>query len=157
MFKINDIVTWTSQANGCWKQKVGIVAQVVAAGQLPDRDQFRTLYTGAGVGMARGHESYVVKVGSRIYWPRVSALKAAHALTDPQRDILKHTLGLDYQKKPFRNHFVAGTGHHDMPVLLELEKAGLMIRRKNALCPDDETFHVTPAGYASLGVTLPDR
>jgi hypothetical protein len=68
-------VTWSSQAGGHDKVKVGTVAQVVPAKTMPDRNRFPHLYKGAGVGIYRNHESYVVLVGNRPYWPRVAALK----------------------------------------------------------------------------------
>ena len=76
-------VTWTSQAQGYSAMKTGKVVEVVAAGDLPSRDRFESLYKGAGIGMPRKHESYVVSVdvgktpgaSVRYYWPRVSALK----------------------------------------------------------------------------------
>lgn len=82
MFKFEDSVKWSSQAQGRHKTKVGIIVQVVPAGSYPDRDKFPKLYWGAGVGMSRNHESYVVAVdcgktpgsSTRHYWPRVSAL-----------------------------------------------------------------------------------
>ncbi len=82
-FEQGSTVTWTSQAQGSFATKNGEVVEVVAAGKLPSRDRFESLYKGAGVGMPRKHESYVVSVdvgktpGSsvRFYWPRVSALK----------------------------------------------------------------------------------
>lgn len=83
-FEQESKVTWTSQAQGYSATKTGVVVEVVAPGNLPDRDRFASLYKGAGVGMPRSHKSYVVSVqvgvkqGSsvRYYWPRVSALKA---------------------------------------------------------------------------------
>jgi tRNA(Ile2) C34 agmatinyltransferase TiaS len=74
-FKDGELVKWSSQAAGCSKEKTGKIAQVVAAGQLPDRDRFLHLYKSSGVGIARNHESYVVMVGMRPYWPRVTHLK----------------------------------------------------------------------------------
>jgi hypothetical protein len=59
-FKDGELVKWSSQAAGCSKEKTGKIAQVVAAGQLPDRDRFLHLYKSSGVGIARNHESYVV-------------------------------------------------------------------------------------------------
>lgn len=63
-------------------------------------------------------------------------------------DILLHTLGLQYADEPYRNHFVAGPGHADMPALLRLVEAGLMERtRTPGFLPDaDETFRATDAG-----------
>jgi len=83
--ELNQKVKWWSQAQGCAKTKAGEIVQVVPAGGMPDRDRFQKLYTGAGVGSPRDHESYVVLVDVgkvpgrtfRAYWPRVSALKVA--------------------------------------------------------------------------------
>lgn len=76
MFKLGDEVTWKSQSQGAWLTKTGTIVEVVAINNHPNRERFSCLYTGAGVGFARKHESYVVQVGRRIYWPRVSALQA---------------------------------------------------------------------------------
>jgi len=83
MFKVGDVVTWRSQANASWLEKTGTVAEVVPAGSMPDRRRFPSLYKSSGVGSSRNHESYVVHLfaGKRgatlkVYWPRVSALKA---------------------------------------------------------------------------------
>lgn len=80
--KVGDLVHWASQARGSWKKKTGTVVQVVAAGQLPSRELFKTLYTGAGCGSPRKVVSYVVevfdspaeKIGRHIYWPLPSKL-----------------------------------------------------------------------------------
>lgn len=77
MFQVGDLVEWTSQANGGRTKKEGVVVEVVQAGALPDRTLFRQLYTSSGIGMARTHVSYVVNVGRKIYWPRVTHLQAA--------------------------------------------------------------------------------
>lgn len=74
--KINDKVTWTSQANGVAKPKHGVIVAVITAGDKPSPVSFPTLHRGNGCGMSRNHTSYVVKVGGKIYWPRVSALVA---------------------------------------------------------------------------------
>lgn len=38
--------------------------------------------------------------------------------TPQQVRLLQHTLGLsEHQRRSYRNHFVAGPGHHDMPDL----------------------------------------
>ena len=74
-FEVGRTVVWRSQAQGLWKMKVGKIVEVVPQGERPSRQRFEILYKGAGVGFSRKHESYVVMVGSRPYWPRVSALK----------------------------------------------------------------------------------
>lgn len=73
--KLGATVEWTSQSGGFTKTKQGMVAQIVPAGSYPDRDRFSHLYKSAGVGMRRNHESYVVMVGNRPYWPRANQLE----------------------------------------------------------------------------------
>jgi hypothetical protein len=80
------------------------------------------------------------------------------ALTAQQVDLLHHTLGLSVDRRePYRNHFVADEGHHDMPNLQALLALGLM-----ALSPtpkfcnaSDIVFHVTDAGKALAIEMLP--
>jgi hypothetical protein len=46
---------------------------------------------------------------------------------DPQeRDMIKHTLGLDYKDEPFRNHYIADEGHHSWDTLQALISKGYM-------------------------------
>ncbi len=82
-FGIGDTVRWSSQAGGVRKEKVGEVVAVVAAKSLPNREQFLSLYKGAGIGISRDHESYVVRVrtgktATKDYWPRVNSLSAVY-------------------------------------------------------------------------------
>lgn len=70
-FKIGSGVRWKSQAGGYAKEKIGIVVEVVPAKALPKNK-------GGGWGSPRGHESYVVKVGSKLYWPIVKNLSVSH-------------------------------------------------------------------------------
>lgn len=63
--------------------------------------------------------------------------------------LLHHTLGLrPDRRESFRNHFLAGPGHHDQADLEALEVAGLMKRAKTpAFCDDgDVTFVCTDSG-----------
>jgi hypothetical protein len=69
-FKVGDRVTWTSQANGGERTKTGEVTDVIKPGYRPG-DKV------AGCGGQRDHESYVVRVHSRLFWPRVSKLEKA--------------------------------------------------------------------------------
>lgn len=80
---VGDAVTWESQSGGSVKTKSGVVAEVVRPGKYPDRDRFKKLYSGSGVGLSRDHTSYVIIVAGktstssgRQYWPRVTALKS---------------------------------------------------------------------------------
>lgn len=64
MIKVGDTVTWKSQAQGTWKVKTGTVVEVVPIGA---RRQTKVI----GAGLAPRYDvSYVVRVGSRLYWPR---------------------------------------------------------------------------------------
>lgn len=63
--------------------------------------------------------------------------------------LLHHALGLrPDRRESFRNHFLAGPGHHDQADLEALESAGLMKRAKTPVfCADgDVTFVCTDAG-----------
>ena len=77
MFQIGDKVTWESQARGHTKEKRGTVAQVVPAGERPSREQFPYLYKSVRCGFGRCHESYVVLVGKKPYWPVANKLRHA--------------------------------------------------------------------------------
>ena len=64
-------------------------------------------------------------------------------------DILFHTLGIqDLKDKPYRNNFVAGDGHHDMPSIQRLCDAGFMDEREKIsfLSEKDRVFFVTEEG-----------
>lgn len=74
-FRLGQTVRWQSQAHGSHKVKTGEVVEVVPEGSRPDRARFPTLYKHSGCGSARHGPSYVVKVGSKIYWPRVNSLR----------------------------------------------------------------------------------
>ncbi len=81
-------VTWSSQAQGYRRTKVGVVAQILPSGALPDRERFPSLYR-EGIGMPRDHVSYVVKCAAgdnagkgRAYWPRASQLSRAEPAPD---------------------------------------------------------------------------
>jgi len=63
---VGDRVTWTSQSAGTVKTKTGEVVRVLQPGERPGwKNQ----------GASRDHVSYVVRVGRRLYWPRVSQLQ----------------------------------------------------------------------------------
>jgi hypothetical protein len=70
MFKVGDLVEWTSQSAGVTKAKRGEVVEVISRGNVPKLHGVRHYSW-------RDHESYVVKANGRRYWPRVAHLKAA--------------------------------------------------------------------------------
>lgn len=73
--QLGDRVTWRSQSGGYRTVKSGVIAQIVPAGFRPDPEAFPQLYKGAGCGYGRNHDSFVVLVGGRPYWPRASVLQ----------------------------------------------------------------------------------
>lgn len=78
--------------------------------------------------------------------------------TSYQISLLQHTIGVrPGQRNPHRNHFVAGSGHHDMPHLEKLVDGGLMeVRRSPAFLNDgDIVFAATEAGKATALQHLP--
>lgn len=87
-FKLGDLVTWKSGAQGSYTDKLGKVVAIVAASENPPFERWidSHSYT-VGQGRNRSHESYLVSVpspeGSRampkLYWPRVSGLYLAQA------------------------------------------------------------------------------
>lgn len=73
--KLGDTVEWSSQSQGKWTSKRGQIVDVIPAGVRPSRGLWPSLWNGAGPGNGRNHESYVVKVGAKFYWPVASGLK----------------------------------------------------------------------------------
>ncbi len=81
---VGDRVRWSSQANGVWKTKNGLIVEVVPAHKVPRDKNF---------GSSRNHESYIVEIifepqytngpKSKItrkkkperYWPKVQNLR----------------------------------------------------------------------------------
>ena len=77
-------------------------------------------------------------------------------MTDPQADILLHTLGLSRKDRDgYRNHYVAGDGHHAMDAISALVADGLMVeaRRPDFLPDGDRVFMATERGIAIARVT----
>jgi hypothetical protein len=65
--------------------------------------------------------------------------------------VLQHALGLDEygRGEPYRNHYVAGTGHHSWDLLMSHVEAGRMVRHEpRAIFGGDSNycFTVTEAG-----------
>lgn len=74
-------------------------------------------------------------------------------LSKSESHVIRHSLGLTYKDKPYRNHFVAGPGHADEHTLNSLVSKGLMVKRPD---PFDEVngnfvYHVTDEGKAAIG------
>ena len=81
-FKKGDRVTWSSQANGSFKVKVGTVVEVVPANIWPIKTLLTQDYQASAdfSGGTRPVESYIVLVPSlgqrkpQLYWPRANQL-----------------------------------------------------------------------------------
>lgn len=72
--------------------------------------------------------------------------------------ILHHALGLTPERRtPYRNHYMAGVGHHSQAELLDLEAAGLMAQGcAPSFCEEgDMLFMCTEAGKAFALERLP--
>jgi hypothetical protein len=73
MFKVGDKVTWSSSD----KEKTGVIVAVIPADGyvaqvFPDIKKGGSAWGG---GLCRNHESYIVQVKKRYYWPRVGNLR----------------------------------------------------------------------------------
>jgi len=70
--------------------------------------------------------------------------------TQSDYKILHHTLGISKPDvtEPYRNHFVAGAGHSDLPAIKRLCDDGLMMQSKTPefFRKDDLVFFVTEEG-----------
>lgn len=79
-------------------------------------------------------------------------------ISDGANHVLNHMLGLTGSSRvSYRNHFVAGEGHHDMPQLEELEHAGFVKRGVTPRFCDqgDIVFYATHAGQCHAAENLP--
>jgi hypothetical protein len=88
-----------------------------------------------------------------IYQSRASACatNGGTTMTNEQRDVMRHALGLGRASREYRNHFVTGPGTTDYPHCEALVAAGLMRRREgNPLSGGDPIYSVTDAGRAAL-------
>lgn len=72
-------------------------------------------------------------------------------MTNEQREVMRHALGLGRGSREYRNHFVTGPGTTDYPHCEALVAAGLMKRRDgNPLSGGDPIYSVTEAGRVAL-------
>lgn len=90
--RVGDEVEWTSQSAGNRRTKRGTVIRVLPDGARPDR-----LSANRFPGMARAHESYVVRANGKTYWPRVNQLRRAN----PAYEEKVYRILRDYQDGKF--------------------------------------------------------
>jgi len=76
-------------------------------------------------------------------------------VTNSQLDMMRHTVGLDRGKKPYRNHYSSADGCTGIDELLELVDMGLMTKRRNRLDEMGESyiFNLTDSGCRMLGLS----
>ena len=83
-FRVGQLVEWSSQANGQWRTKQGIVIKKISQGvplnMYPEQSGGEWKIRGPGA--QRAHESYIVCVPgingeTEYFWPRVHNLKLA--------------------------------------------------------------------------------
>jgi len=74
---IGDKVVWESQGQGFTRQKVGEIVAVIPPRRNPNFHipEGKWSFGGGSFGLPRNHESYLVAVGNRLYWPRVASLR----------------------------------------------------------------------------------
>lgn len=73
MLKVGTRVRWTSQSGGYEKTKEGVIVETVLA-----YESINDMYDKQirhGLWPYRDHESYIVKVGNKLYWPLVKYLE----------------------------------------------------------------------------------
>lgn len=67
-------------------------------------------------------------------------------ISPDQLDNLRHTLGLNYQPTPYRNHYVADKGGDAIAGLMDMVEKGLMTSRPEPFGGTGTCFHATEAG-----------
>lgn len=73
---LGDKVRFRSQSHGNYKTKTGTVVVVVPRHTNPlQMDTVKKMCLCYEYGSMRDHESYMVRVGYRVYWPRVKHLR----------------------------------------------------------------------------------
>jgi len=79
-------------------------------------------------------------------------------LTERQKEIIQHALGLNRSDEPYRNKFVAGPGSSRWDDLIALELRGY-VKRMSAgieLLSGNVFFWITESGAKAIGSTLPE-
>lgn len=100
-FKVGDRVTQTYQTGGSHRQRDCIVVTEVGVYESP---QDACAHAGVDyetlrfTGTKRNHVSYVVSVGSKLYWPRVSQLRPVVDSVDDGQIAIALTLAKGYAR-----------------------------------------------------------
>lgn len=73
-------------------------------------------------------------------------------LTERQRELMRHALGLSQKKESYRNYFAAAPGTDDFHEWVNMQLSGAAMRGRTINQPPNELviFHVTEAGRRAL-------
>lgn len=74
---------------------------------------------------------------------------ATMALTIAEKELLRHTLGLDRHPEIYRNYFCAEAGHADLPLIERLIAFGMMRASHTINQGRDTIYVVTELGKQS--------
>jgi len=74
-------------------------------------------------------------------------------VSQEQLEIMRHTVGLDNNETPYRNHFVTGEYADNYQCLRDIEAQGLMKSYTRSFCPDDVIFALTEDGCRMIGLS----
>lgn len=85
---------------------------------------------------ARCTNAYLRSEGFKERVSDESPMSKSFQITDRQREILRHTLGLNRGRREYRNRFVTGEGSKDFADCQALVNVGLMTRHSLDWIPD---------------------
>lgn len=77
----------------------------------------------------------------------------ADTLTDDERELIEHSLGLSNAKRPYRTHYAAASGTKPYAICDALAERELMVRGETLSY--GRFFHVTERGARAVGHSLP--
>lgn len=80
-------------------------------------------------------------------------VKAHLVLSNDERDLMAHALGLHYSPEPYRNRYATTSDCDGYDTVRRLEERGLM-RRGRDISGGVECFHVTQEGRDALRVVM---
>lgn len=75
-------------------------------------------------------------------------------LCEPEKEIIRHTLGLDRSKTAYRNYFCTHPGANDWDAIQSLVQLGFMQLANKINDDRDYLFRVTDAGRQALHKTV---
>ena len=64
-------------------------------------------------------------------------------LSEEEKHVILHSLGLTLSKRIYRNHFATNEGSVDFPVCEKLVSKGIMTKRPDPFCLGSFVYHCT--------------